>query len=101
MSGTDVGYQGISLHVELELLVKAGLTPLEAIRTATYAPAQCLGVDHALGSVEPGKLADLILVDGDPSTDIRSLRRLALVVLAGQPYTREEIMLRKAPTPGR
>lgn len=92
MGGTDTGIPGLDLHLELELLVKSGLTPLEAIRAVTATPARCLGVDHALGTIEAGKLADLILVDGDPSRDIRDLRRVALVVMGGQAYTREEIL---------
>ena len=92
MGGTDAAIPGLDLHLELELLVRAGLTPLEAIRAVTATPARCLGVDHALGTIEVGKLADLILVDGDPSRNIRDLRRIALVVMGGQPYTREEIL---------
>jgi imidazolonepropionase-like amidohydrolase len=56
----------------LELLVEAGLTPLEALRTATINPARVLGLADSLGSVEVGKLADLVLLDADPLADIRN-----------------------------
>lgn len=70
LAATDVGVPlqvpGISLHVELERLVEAGLTPLEALQTATLNPARVLGMAHSLGTIEPGKLADLILLDANP-----------------------------------
>jgi hypothetical protein len=75
--------------LETQLLVIAGFTPLEAIRAATLDAASCLGVERELGSVEVGKRADLLIVDGNPATDIRDLKRIAWVVLGGAPYTRQ------------
>lgn len=94
VTGTDADppFDELGVLLETQLLVRAGFTPLEAIRAATLDAASCLGVERELGSVEVGKRADLIIVDGDPATDIRDLRRIAWVVLGGVPYTREEIL---------
>lgn len=88
LAGTDVGVPfqvpGISLHVELERLVEAGLTPLEALRTATLNPAHVLGMIDSLGTVEPGKLADLVLLGANPLEEIRNARRIRAVVVDGE-----------------
>lgn len=93
LAGTDVGvqlvYPGWGLHEELELLVReAGLTPAEALRSATLAPAEFLGLQRALGTVEVGKLADLVLLDADPLADIRNTRRIRAVVVNGRLHDR-------------
>ena len=69
---------------EAEYYVEAGMTPLQALRAATIEPAIMLGVDAELGSIEPGKLADLILVEGDPTDDISALRSIVLVMKNGK-----------------
>ena len=69
---------------EAEYYVEAGMTPLQALRSATIEPATMLGVSDELGSIEPGKLADLILLDGDPTRDISALRSIRLVVKGGE-----------------
>ena len=84
MSGTDVGYQGISLHVELELLVKAGLTPAQALQVATRNGALYSRTTSDRGRIAPGMLADLVLVDGDPTKDIGDVRKVALVLTQGK-----------------
>ena len=66
MAGTDKGVPGFSLQRELELYVEGGLTPLQAIQTATLMPARAMGLDAELGTVEPGKLADLVVFDANP-----------------------------------
>lgn len=76
--------RGWAYHRELELLVECGLTPLEAITAATWNNARFFGVEHRLGSVAPGRLADLVLVAGDPLTDLQALRRVRRVMLNGQ-----------------
>jgi Tol biopolymer transport system component len=96
VTGTDNGppFDEPGVLLETQLLVLAGFTPLEAIRAATLDAASCLGVERELGSIGIGKRADLIIVDGDPAADIRDLGRIAWVVLAGAPYTRQEILAR-------
>lgn len=89
LAGTDVGvqlvYPGWSLHEELEMLVvDAGLSPQDALRSATVSPAEFLGLQHRFGSVAVGKTADLVLLDADPLEDIRNTRRIRAVVHNGQ-----------------
>jgi hypothetical protein len=88
LAGTDMPqpfvYPGFSLHEELELLVRAGLTPLESLRAATYNPAQFLGALDSLGTVSQGKIADLVLLDADPLSDIRNTRRISAVIANGR-----------------
>jgi imidazolonepropionase-like amidohydrolase len=67
----------------LELLVDAGLTPLEAITAGTYHNAKFLGIEYRLGALEPGKTADLILIEGDPTRDIEVMRHVRRVMLNG------------------
>jgi Tol biopolymer transport system component len=90
-AGTDTGPEGRSLQIELELLVKAGLTPLQAIRAATYDAATCAGVENSLGSVEVGKVADLVLVTGDPSRRIQDASNVKMVFFGGTPITRDQL----------
>lgn len=82
---------GFILHRELELYVEAGLTPPEALRVATWNGAEWAGVLDERGSVTPGKLADLILVNGDPTTDISAIRQVALELKEGVAYEPSEI----------
>jgi imidazolonepropionase-like amidohydrolase len=77
---------GFAFHRELQNLVAAGLTPLEAITAATANAAAALGLDEELGTIAPGRLADLVVVDGDPSVDIRSLSNIRLVLKSGDRY---------------
>jgi tetratricopeptide (TPR) repeat protein len=88
MTGTDAAtigpVAGVSVHQELEELVAAGLTPFQALRASTTAPAAYLRRPGERGTVEPGQRADLILVEGDPLKDIRATRALAGVVFAGR-----------------
>jgi imidazolonepropionase-like amidohydrolase len=91
LAGTDAGNPGtatgVSMHGEMELLVAAGLTPLEALRAATSAPAAAFHLTDR-GRIAAGLRADLVLVNGDPSTDIRATRDIAGVWKAGQPIDR-------------
>lgn len=88
LAGTDTmtGYvfPGFSLHDELGLLVAAGLSPLRALQAATIESARYLGHDHRQGSVEEGKVADLVLLDGDPLVDISHTTAIRAVVARGQ-----------------
>ena len=85
VAGTDASgvVPGISLHRELEMLVKAGLSPMRALQAATKVGAAYLGKLQDLGTVEEGKLADLIVVEADPLSDIRNTRRIAAVIKNG------------------
>jgi imidazolonepropionase-like amidohydrolase len=88
MAGTDSPapfvFPGSSLHDELALLVKAGLTPMQALQAATRSPAEFLGKLEEQGTIEQGKFANLLLLDADPLEDIRNTRRIRAVVLRGR-----------------
>lgn len=88
LAGTDAGQgtlrPGEGLHQELELLVAAGFTPAEALRSATLEPAKYLDAIESLGAVDQGKLADLVLLDANPLSDIRNTRKIAAVILGGK-----------------
>jgi hypothetical protein len=92
LAGTDTPdsfvFAGSGLHDELDLYVQAGLTPLEAIRTATINPAVFAGIADRTGTIAVGKTADLLLLEDDPLLDLASLRRPEAVVLAGHWYPR-------------
>lgn len=88
LAGTDTPYPGVlpgeSLHAELELLVQAGMTPLEAIRAATVSAAECLRRADRVGSISEGLLADLVLLDRNPADDIRHTRAVRAVLVGGR-----------------
>ena len=86
VTGTDAPAvaPGISLHRDMELLVMAGLTPMQAIQAATKTGAAYLGKEKELGTVEAGKLADVVIVNGDPLTDITQTRRVDTVIKDGE-----------------
>lgn len=91
-SGADVWgtMPGVSLHTELELLTRIGLTPRQALEAATVHPARVLKLGR-LGRVAPGYVADLIVVSGDPTEDVRNLREVSLVVSGGKLVTRKPV----------
>jgi len=88
--GTDTGFFGVFLgvatQIELELLVEAGLTPAEALRTATINAARMIGKERDLGAVEAGKFADLVILDANPLDDIRNVTRIYKVIKGGVQY---------------
>ncbi len=86
VAGTDQTVPGHSLHREIELYVKAGLTPMEALQTATLVPARVMGLEKESGTVEAGKVADLLLLDADPLADIANTRKISRVVARGRVY---------------
>lgn len=94
VSGTDAAgarLVGFSLQSELVDLVRAGLTPLEALQAATLNPAIAFGRTAELGTVEPGKLADLVLLDANPLDRIENSQKVAAVVAGGRLYDRAKI----------
>ena len=95
LAGTDLGnpfvYAGFSLHDELSLLVKAGLSPLAALQTATINPATYVGKQDELGTVTQGKLADLILLDDNPLSNIVNTKKINAVIVNGQLLKREDL----------
>ncbi|UOQ53674.1 amidohydrolase family protein [Hymenobacter cellulosivorans] len=86
VAGTDMGFPGTSIDRELELYVQAGLTPLQALQTATITPARVMKLDKQSGSIEVGKQADLVLIAGNPLEKIQNLRQVKLVIKDGRPY---------------
>jgi imidazolonepropionase-like amidohydrolase len=90
VAGTDA-MAGFSLHRELELYVQAGIPAADVLRIATLTPAQILHRDRDLGTIEPGKLADFVIVDGNPLADIRDIRKIVTVVKDGKRYEAKEL----------
>lgn len=86
VAGTDMGFPGSSLARELELYVQAGLSPMQALQTATIVPARVLQLEAQTGSLTPGKQADLLILDANPLEQISALRRVRLVIKEGQVY---------------
>lgn len=95
MAGTDLSiayvFAGFSLHDELALFVQAGFTPLEALQTATRNPALFLGKAGTLGTIERGKIADLVLLEANPLADIRNTRQINAVILNGRYLSKDEL----------
>jgi imidazolonepropionase-like amidohydrolase len=84
VAGTDVGVPGHTLHRELELYVKAGMTPLEAIQAATITPARVMKLDNEVGTIEAGRRADLIVLEANPVENISNIRKVRLVITQGR-----------------
>jgi hypothetical protein len=97
-TGTDIWQVPTAVHMELEELVKAGLTPLEAIRAGTLDAARIIGIEKEVGSVEVGKWGDLVVVEGDPGVDVGNARRIRDVARAGWIVDRKRSSLRPRPS---
>lgn len=94
LAGTDtlfLNIPGFGLHEELALLVDAGLTPAEALQTATINPAKFLNLEDSLGTVERGKLADLVLLEANPLANISNTQRISAVVVNGRYLPKETL----------
>jgi imidazolonepropionase-like amidohydrolase len=94
-AGTDtpifISVPGYSLHSELELLVRAGLSPHEALRSATLRPAEFFSLQDEMGAVDVGMRADLVLLDADPLENIANTKRIAAVISKGKLLTRNDL----------
>src|SRR5436190_14993936 len=97
-AGTDapINPYGLSLLMELENYVSGGLSPAEVLRTATSVSADAIGAGADLGTIEPGKLADLVVVDGNPLANIRDLRRVKLLMKDGRLFELGALLSRLA-----
>lgn len=96
LAGTDTPpgvyiFPGFSLHEELQRFVAAGFTPAEALQTATLNPARFLGMEDQLGTIEKGKLADLVLLGGNPLQNIANTQKIAAVIVNGHYYSGKEL----------
>ena len=96
LAGTDTPpgvyiFPGFSLHEELQRFVAAGFTPMDALRTATLNPAKFLGMENDVGTIEKGKLADMVLLDANPLDDIRNTQKIAGVVANGHYFSPAEL----------
>ena len=96
MAGTDspIFPYAVAFHTELELFAQAGLTPFEVLQTATTRAADALGEGANLGSIEAGKLADLVIVTDDPLTDVRNARKVRTVIKNGEVHTLDALLKR-------
>ena len=96
LSGSDIPnfdlVPGASLHHELELLVEAGIPPLEVIKIATRNGAQVLGIEEEVGTIESGKQADMIILSDNPLDDIRNTKKIEAVIVDGQFIDNKQII---------
>jgi len=100
--GSHGQMQGLAAHWDLWMLAQGGLTNHEALRAATWMGARAIGLDGQLGSIQPGKLADFIVIDGDPLTDIRLSESIRYVMINGRLYnarTMEQVEPERKPLP--
>jgi Tol biopolymer transport system component/imidazolonepropionase-like amidohydrolase len=97
VAGTDspINPYGLALLMELENYASGGLTPAEVLRTATSVSAEALGAGADIGSIEPGELADLSFIDGNPLTNVKDLRRVKRVMKGGQMYELDALLTRR------
>jgi Tol biopolymer transport system component len=100
LAGTDapIGPYGLALQAELAVLVAGGMTPLQALQTATVHAAAALNASDDLGAIAPGRLADIVLVEGDPLADIRNARQVRMVIKNGVVYRLEELLRQPSAT---
>ncbi len=103
-AGTDAPYPGVfqgeAIHHELELLVEAGMTPLQAIRTATFNAAQIMHAEQEWGSLQPGRVANLVIVAGNPAARISDTRKIETVIMNGKVLDRAVLRYDAKKDPG-
>ncbi|MCS3795154.1 amidohydrolase family protein [Niastella sp. OAS944] len=86
VAGTDMGFPGLSIFREMELYVESGLTPMQALQTATIVPARVMNMEKSSGSISPGKRADIIITNGNPLQNISNIRDVITVLKGGYIY---------------
>jgi imidazolonepropionase-like amidohydrolase len=91
-SRSPVTPYGLGFHAELALLARAGIAPAQILQLATAEAARVLGLQADLGSIQKGRLADLLVIDGDPLADVTQLLQLETVVQNGQPHPLAELL---------
>jgi imidazolonepropionase-like amidohydrolase len=96
IAGTDspIFPYALAYHTELEIFQQSGLTPFEVLQTATTRAAEALGEGANLGSIEAGKLADLVIVTDDPLVDVKNARKVRTVIKNGEVHTLEDLLKR-------
>ena len=94
VSGTDSPFSpfGAGLHAELRLYALAGLSPRDVLRAATVKAAIAAGVEHDLGTIKVGKVADIVIVDGDPLADIRDADNVVMTIKGGKVYSLADLI---------
>jgi imidazolonepropionase-like amidohydrolase len=94
--GTDAGnigtLHGPSVFREMEIMTQAGLTPLQVLRSATSNGAKTMGMERGIGTLGPGRLADLVILDADPLADVNNLSRIHRVIKDGKVFVPDELM---------
>jgi len=102
--GTDAGnigtLHGPSVFREMEIMTQAGLSPVQVLRSATSNGAKAMGIDSELGTLAPGKLADLVILDADPLADVRNLSKIRRVIKDGKVFVPNKLMRSIAPKRG-
>ena len=88
-SGGHGQREGLAMHWEMWMMAQGGMSPLDALRTATMSPAKTLGLDSQIGSLKAGKLADILVIDGDVSQDIRLSDKVVYTMVNGRLYNAE------------
>ena len=96
IAGTDspIFPYALAYHTELEIFQQSGLTPFEVLQTATVRAADALGEGANLGSIETGKLADLVIVTEDPLLDVKNARKVRTVIKNGEVHTLDSLLQR-------
>ena len=92
-SGAPITPYGLGLHLELRFLTETGLQPFQVLKMATLDAARVLGVANELGSIQAGKLADLVIARGDPLADIGDAQQVIFTIINGRAYAHQELLV--------
>ncbi len=90
-AGNPLTLHGPAIHLEMEAMVEAGMTPMEVLVSATRNGARAMGREQDFGTLEPGRIANLVVLDADPLASVSNTRRIALVARGGHVHTRTEL----------